>query len=136
MAYKKGSEILIISHFCSTCFAAPGSLGRALKQTRLNVYNNLSYASILTFWTSLCLSILAVWFFGRKKPAMVWQNSQACYLGIGLYIFLDRIRVDSCWSGWFKYHGRISSIASKSINAWPDTLTALPVLMAHGPEKK
>ena len=44
---------------------------------------------ILTFWTSLGLSILAVWFFlvERSQP---WfgKNSQACYLVIGLYTFL------------------------------------------------
>jgi hypothetical protein len=92
---------------------------------------------ILTFWTGIGLSILAVWFFGRKKP---WfgKNSLACYLGIGLYALLWILLIGSI---------HVGPVGSNTLEGYPALLlkafmlgltpvTALPALMAYGPEKK
>ena len=92
---------------------------------------------ILTFWTGIGLSILAVYFFGRKKP---WfgKNSLACFLGICLYAFLWILLIGSI---------PVGPVGSNTSEGYPalllqalmlglTPLTALPALMAYGPEKK
>ncbi len=92
---------------------------------------------VLAFWTGVGLSVLAVRFFGRKKP---WfgKNSLACFLGICLYAF-----------AWILLIGSIpvGSVGANSLEGYPALLlkalmlgltpvTALPALMAYGPSKK
>ena len=92
---------------------------------------------ILTFSIGIGLSILAVWLFGRKKP---WfgKNSLACFLMICLYAFLWILLIGSI---------PVGPVGSNTLEGYPALLlqalmlgltpvTALPVLMAYGPEKK
>ena len=50
----------------------------------------------------------------RSKEAMGWQEQLGLFLvDLSCYFYLDLFnRFDSCWLGWIKQHGRISSIAS------------------------
>ena len=70
----------------------------------------------------LGVSILAVGFLGQKKP---WfgKKRPALFLGdLSWCFYLGVIdRVDSCWSGWFKQLGRLSSTVAESFNAWSGT---------------
>ena len=92
---------------------------------------------ILTFWTGIGLSILAVWLFGRKKP---WfgEDSLVCFLGICFYAFLWILLIGSI---------HVGPVGSNTLEGYPALLlkafmlgltpvTALPALMAYGPEKK
>tara|TARA_B100000475_G_C14743516_1_gene207282 strand:- start:1 stop:309 length:309 start_codon:yes stop_codon:yes gene_type:complete len=92
---------------------------------------------ILTFWTGLGLSILAVWFFGRKK-SWFGKDRMPCFLGICLYAFLWILLIGSIPAG---------PVGSNTMEGYPALLlkalmlgltpvTALPALMAYGPEKK
>ena len=92
---------------------------------------------ILTFWSGIGLSILAVWLFGRKKP---WfgEDSLVCFLGICFYAFLWILLIGSI---------HVGPVGSNTLEGYPALLlkafmlgltpvTALPALMAYGPEKK
>ena len=92
---------------------------------------------VYAFWTGVCLSVLTVWFFGRKKP-WAGKNSLACFLWICLVTFI-----------WIFLIGSIpvGSVGANSMEGYPALLlkafmigltpiTALPALMAYGPGKK
>ena len=92
---------------------------------------------LMVFSTGVGLSMLAIWFLGRKKP-WAGKNSLACFLWICLVTFI-----------WIFLIGSIpvGSVGANSMEGYPALLlqalmlgltpiTALPALMAYGPEKK
>ena len=92
---------------------------------------------ILTFWISLGLSILAVWFFSRKK-SWFGKNKLECFLGICFYAFLwilliGSIPVGPVGSNTIKGY---TALLLQALMLGLTPVTALPVLMAYGPEKK
>ena len=92
---------------------------------------------LMVFWTGVGLSMLAIWFLGRKKP-WAGKNSLACFLWICLVTVI-----------WIFLIGSIpvGSVGANSMEGYPALLlkafmigltpiTALPALMAYGPGKK
>ena len=92
---------------------------------------------LMVFWTGVGLSMLAIWFLGRKKP-WAGKNILACFLWICLVTFI-----------WIFLIGSIpvGSVGANSMEGYPALLlkafmigltpiTALPALMAYGPGKK
>ena len=92
---------------------------------------------VWVFCIGATISMLAIWFLGRKKP-WAGKNSLACFLWICLVAFIWIFLIGSI---------HVGSVGSNSMEGYPALLlkafmigltpiTALPALMAYGPGKK
>ena len=84
--------------------------------------------------SGLGLSILAVWFIGRKKP---WfgKNSLACFLGICLGALIWVLLITLIPVGPHNMEGYPAALL-KALMLGMTPVSALPALMAYGPGKK
>ena len=92
---------------------------------------------VYAFWTGVCLSVLTVWFFGRKKP---WfgSNNLVCFLGICLaaFIWVSLIALVPVGSVNANNMEGYSELLLKAFMLGMTPVSALPALIAHGPAKK
>ena len=92
---------------------------------------------VYAFWTGVGLSVLTVWFIGRKKP---WfgRNNLVCFLGICLAAFIWVFLIALV---------PVGSVGANNMEGYPALLlkalmlgmtpaSALPALIAYGPAKK
>ena len=92
---------------------------------------------LFAFGTGVGLSVLAVWFFGRRKP---WfgRNNLVCLLGICLVAFMWVLLIALV---------PVGSVGANNMEGYPALLLkalmlsmtpvfAVPALMAYGPGKK